>query len=124
MEERPRPLVLVVDDDGHLRRLARFGLERAGFVVEEAGDAGSAIVLVADATRDYAAIVVDLGLPDRPGTDVVAHALNVRPGLAIVVCSGTLDRAFPPPIVMRPKPYLPTQLARCVQDAIDATRPR
>lgn len=119
-EDRRRPLVLVVEDDRHIRRLARFGLEQSGFAVEETGDACTALVLVDDLTHDYAAIVVDLGLPDRPGTDVVERALVVRPGTPIVVCSGTLEPRLAPPVVLRPKPYLPMQLARCVRDAIEA----
>ncbi len=64
-----KPEVLVIDDEVQLRRLLRFTLEDAGYVVREAptGRAG----LVAAAHRQPEVIVLDLGLPDMPGVDVL-----------------------------------------------------
>lgn len=61
--------VLVIDDEVQLRRLLRFTLEDAGYVVREAptGHAG----LVAAAHRQPDAIILDLGLPDLGGTEVL-----------------------------------------------------
>ena len=65
----PKPEVLVIDDEVQLRRLLRFTLEDAGYAVREAptGHAG----LVATAHRQPDIIVLDLGLPDLPGVDVL-----------------------------------------------------
>lgn len=64
-----KPEVLVIDDEIQLRRLLRFTLEDAGYVVREAetGHAG----LVAIAHRQPDVVVLDLGLPDLPGLDVL-----------------------------------------------------
>lgn len=64
-----KPEVLVIDDEVQLRRLLRFTLEDAGYVVREAptGRAG----LVATAHRQPDVIVLDLGLPDMAGVDVL-----------------------------------------------------
>jgi two-component system KDP operon response regulator KdpE len=65
----PNLEVLVIDDEVQLRRLLRFTLEDAGYAVREAptGHAG----LVAAAHRQPDAIILDLGLPDLSGTDVL-----------------------------------------------------
>ena len=65
----PKPEILVVDDEIQLRRLLRFTLENAGYAVREAptGHAG----LVAAAHRQPDGVVLDLGLPDMRGEDVL-----------------------------------------------------
>jgi two-component system, OmpR family, KDP operon response regulator KdpE len=63
------PEVLVIDDEVQIRRLLRVTLEGAGFRVREAesGDLG----LVEAATKRPDAIILDLGLPDLPGIEVL-----------------------------------------------------
>jgi two-component system KDP operon response regulator KdpE len=64
-----KPMVLVVDDELQIRRLLRITLEAAGFTVHEAatGHAG----LAEAAARAFDAIILDLGLPDLGGVEVV-----------------------------------------------------
>lgn len=60
--------ILLVEDDVLLRQAFRILLEDAGYRVTEAGSAAEAL---AEARRDPPAVVVlDMGLPDRPGLDV------------------------------------------------------
>jgi two-component system KDP operon response regulator KdpE len=63
------PDVLVIDDEMQIRRLLRFTLEDAGYLVREAenGQAG----LIAAAHRQPDAVILDLGLPDLAGLDVL-----------------------------------------------------
>jgi two-component system KDP operon response regulator KdpE len=63
------PEVLVIDDEVQIRRLLRLTLEGAGFRVREAenGELG----LVEAATKRPDAIILDLGLPDLPGIEVL-----------------------------------------------------
>ena len=61
--------ILIVEDDVLLREAFKLLLEDAGYQVLEAGTATDAITLATE--RLPALVVLDLGLPDRPGLDVV-----------------------------------------------------
>ncbi|MFE2151751.1 response regulator [Streptomyces lavendulae] len=61
--------VLVVEDDPQLVRALKINLQARKFEVEEACDGGSALRLAAARKPDV--IVLDLGLPDMDGVDVI-----------------------------------------------------
>jgi two-component system alkaline phosphatase synthesis response regulator PhoP len=61
--------ILVVEDEPGIARLVRDYLERAGFAVVLAADAGEALAQAR--ARRPALVVLDLGLPDRDGLDVM-----------------------------------------------------
>ena len=63
------PEVLVIDDEVQIRRLLRVTLEGAGFRVRET-DRGE-LGLAEAATKRPDAIILDLGLPDLPGIEVL-----------------------------------------------------
>ncbi|HTK65329.1 MAG TPA: response regulator, partial [Pseudonocardia sp.] len=62
--------VLVVDDDAQIRRALRINLSARGYEVLTAGDGADALRTAAEELPD--AVVLDLGLPDLDGTDVIA----------------------------------------------------
>jgi two-component system KDP operon response regulator KdpE len=66
-----KPAVLVIDDEAQLRRLLRLTLEESGYVVREADTGQQALEEVGRVTPD--AIILDLGLPDLSGVDVLAR---------------------------------------------------
>ena len=66
-----RPQVLVVDDEPQIRRFLRLGLEDSGFSVLEAANAKAA--LRAAVAAQPALVVLDLGLPDAEGFEVLAQ---------------------------------------------------
>ncbi|WP_374777523.1 response regulator [Streptomyces sp. NBC_01310] len=61
--------VLVVEDDPQLVRALKINLQARKFEVEEASDGGSALRLAAARKPDV--IVLDLGLPDMDGIEVI-----------------------------------------------------
>ncbi|MCI0632574.1 MAG: response regulator [Actinobacteria bacterium] len=60
-------LVLIVDDNGKNRKLARDVLRAGGLRTLEAGSGAEAIALAAEHVPDV--ILMDLGLPDMDGID-------------------------------------------------------
>ena len=62
------PLILVVDDEASYRDALTSGLRAEGFDVVLAGDAAEAMEAFATSSPDL--VLLDVMLPDRPGTDV------------------------------------------------------
>lgn len=61
--------VLVIDDETQIRRLLRFTLEDAGYAVREAETGRQGLVEVAHHPPE--AVILDLGLPDTSGLEVL-----------------------------------------------------
>jgi two-component system KDP operon response regulator KdpE len=61
--------ILVIDDEPQLHRFLKPALEAAGYQVERADTAAEGLRLAA--TRSPAAVLLDLGLPDMDGQDVL-----------------------------------------------------
>jgi two-component system KDP operon response regulator KdpE len=62
--------ILIVDDEAAIRRLVRGAAERAGYGVSEARTAAEALI---EAHREGCELVLlDLGLPDRDGIELVS----------------------------------------------------
>lgn len=80
--------VLVVDDDTQLLRALRIHLTAGGYEVRTAADATSALGIAADHSADV--IVLDLGLPDLDGTEVITE-LRTFTSAPIIVLSARTD---------------------------------
>jgi len=69
MRRERKPSVLIVDDEEQIRRLLRYALEEAGYAVREAESGRIALGEVALRAPDL--VILDIGLPDTPGTEVL-----------------------------------------------------
>ena len=67
----PGPLVLLVEDEPPMRRFLRAALVARGFRLVEAETAAAA--LIAATSHNPELVLLDLGLPDADGIDVVRH---------------------------------------------------
>ena len=85
------PRVLVCEDDADVAHLLSLMLVRAGYQVDCAASAAAARALLAK--HDYAAMTLDIGLPDENGMDLLRELRNSDAGrrLPVVVVSGTGD---------------------------------
>jgi two-component system, OmpR family, KDP operon response regulator KdpE len=80
--------ILVVDDDPHLLRALTIALTARGYRTSAAPDATTALEAAADATPDLA--VIDLGLPDMDGINIV-ESLRGWSTAPIIVLSARHD---------------------------------
>src|SRR6476659_9915009 len=80
--------VLVVDDEPGLRRALAINLRAREYEVDVAADGAAALALAAKHAPD--AVILDLGLPDMDGTEVIA-GLRGWTDVPILVLSGTSD---------------------------------
>jgi DNA-binding response OmpR family regulator len=63
--------LLLIEDDAVLRSRLQADLERAGYAVDSVDNGIDGEFMGGE--LDYDAIILDLGLPDRPGLDVLRH---------------------------------------------------
>ncbi|MFZ3237018.1 MAG: response regulator [Stellaceae bacterium] len=82
------PTVLVVDDEPPIRRLLRTTLSANDYRVVEADDGASALRLTALEKPDL--VILDLGLPDRGGLDLIGE-IRKTSRVPIVVLSARHD---------------------------------
>jgi DNA-binding response OmpR family regulator len=80
--------ILVVEDEPLIRMFVVDTLEDAGFQVQEAGRADEAMAKMASDSPLFAAVIVDIGLPDRPGDLLAAELRNKWVDLPIIIASG------------------------------------
>ncbi|GAB2980459.1 response regulator [Nocardioides montaniterrae] len=80
--------ILVVDDEPHIVRALRINLRARGWDVDVAGDGGQALEMALGSTYDV--VVLDLGLPDLDGVDVLVR-LRTRSEVPVLVLSGRGD---------------------------------
>ncbi|MFB9904263.1 response regulator [Allokutzneria oryzae] len=82
--------VLIVDDEPQILRALRINLNARGYDVLTAGDGATALKEAALGKPDL--VVLDLGLPDMDGTEVIAGLRGWSP-VPIVVLSARSDSA-------------------------------
>jgi len=75
-------VLLIEDNEGMLAALEQ-GLREDGIVVVAAGDGASGLARAAQSDLDL--IVLDLGLPDRDGLDVLRELRRRQPGVPVLV---------------------------------------
>lgn len=82
------PAVVVIEDEPQIRRFVRTALEAEGCHVVEAGEGERG--LVEAGTRKPDLVILDLGLPDRDGVDVVRD-LRSWSAVPILILSARVD---------------------------------
>jgi two-component system KDP operon response regulator KdpE len=84
--------VLVVDDEPQIRRALRTSLEAHGYEVVVVGTGEEGVLAAADAAPDL--LLIDLGLPDLDGTEVIrrVRAFTEVPVIVLSVRDGQQDK--------------------------------
>jgi two-component system KDP operon response regulator KdpE len=80
--------VLVVDDEPPIRKLLRMGLGTQGYQMLDAPDGKTALELMAEKPD---LVILDLGLPDMQGLELLRQIRELREDLPIVVLSSRGD---------------------------------
>ena len=85
----PMERILVIEDDGALRKVLRQLFSSEGYVVDVASDPVCGLERLRQGTP--AAVVVDLSRPGSSGCDLCNQIANLNPGLPLVILSGSSD---------------------------------
>jgi PAS domain S-box-containing protein len=81
-------LVLLVDDEEHVRKLAIRMLERLGFNVIVGTDGEQAVALFRANAKALSLILLDLSMPRLDGTEALRIIRDERPELPVILTSG------------------------------------
>ena len=118
-------LIVVVEDEDALRKLAARILTDLGYEVIACCDAASALSVVEKLTRPIDLLFTDVIMPGMSGRDLAAHLRAARPSLRVLFTSGytrdvlVVDDASEQGVEFLRKPYVPDELARRVRDLLD-----
>jgi len=82
--------LLVVEDEAPLRMLLDAALSRKGYHITSACDGLDAIEKLADTSRKFDAVLLDLNMPGANGVEVMRVIKAGRPDLKVLVLSGHL----------------------------------
>jgi two-component system KDP operon response regulator KdpE len=86
----PRAKVLVIEDEPPIRKLLRLGLEAHEYEVLEAPNGRKGMELLAESPE---LVILDLGLPDVRGLDLITQLRQRHEGLPIIILSSRDDEA-------------------------------
>jgi two-component system KDP operon response regulator KdpE len=80
--------ILVIDDEPPIRKLLHMGLETQGYKIMDASNAKAALDLMSDKPD---LVILDLGLPDMQGLELLRQIRAAREDLPVVVLSSRGD---------------------------------
>jgi two-component system cell cycle sensor histidine kinase/response regulator CckA len=111
--------VLLAEDEFLIRAVLIDALGELGMSCIEASTGQQALDVVTG-EMPLSAIIVDIGLPDMSGEKVIAAAVQHRPGIPVIRCSG--GSGVGPDVGQKihvfPKPYSATELSKFVASLI------
>ena len=116
--------VLVVEDADGLRDLARRMLERQGYKVLVASNAGEALRQF-DQTPSIDVILTDVVMPGDSGPELARQLISRRPGLKVIYMSGYTEDAIShhgvldPGIAFIHKPFTAETLGQKIREVLD-----
>jgi two-component system, cell cycle sensor histidine kinase and response regulator CckA len=119
-----REIVLVVDDEPTVRRLARRVLLEDGFEVIEAADGAEALDLVEGSADPLRVVVSDIVMPKLNGVQLLQRLSITHPELPVILMSGyagpeLAERGIQAPCSLLVKPFKPEELVaevrRCIR---------
>jgi CheY-like chemotaxis protein len=121
-----REIILVVEDDAAVRKIAAVALESCGYQVLQAPDGRSALEVL-DGPRDIDLLFTDLVMPNGiSGQDLLGMARQRRPGLKALFTSGYSEQFINgrehgrQGIPLLEKPYRRQQLLATIRTVLDA----
>ncbi len=118
----PTQRILVVEDDGDMRRLNTAALKSSGYAVDAARDGAAAWEAVQ--AGNYDLVITDNNMPRLTGMELVRKLRSARMKLPVIMATGTLpteelvQNPWLEPVITLAKPYATELLLDTVKDVL------
>jgi CheY-like chemotaxis protein len=118
-------VVLLVEDEDMVRRLARSVLEKSGYVVLESSNGLEGVKLCEAHPGPIHLLLSDVVMPELGGRELAERAAMMRPDMKVIFMSGHTQDVLVREGIKRGTPYLQkpfttTKLARKVRGVLDS----
>jgi two-component system CheB/CheR fusion protein len=128
LAEAPRggaEVVLLVEDEEKVRKLARTILAHRGYVVLEARDGREGLSVSAGHQGKIDLLLSDVVMPELGGRELADLILKMRPGIKVLLMSGhtqdvVVKEGVKAGTPFLQKPFAPADLARKVREVLDS----
>ncbi len=119
----PGRTILVAEDDTGVRGFLVTVLERKGYHVLAARDGNEAMAILEDNSIAIDAVVSDVDMPGASGLEVISFARGRRPGIGIILASGTslwTAEQVASGVLLLQKPFTIDQVLDAIEGALSA----
>ena len=118
-------VVLLVEDEDAVRKLARMILETGGYTVLDARNGREGLALCEAHEGPIDLLVTDVVMPELGGRELAEGALKLRPGMKVLFMSGhtqdvVLKEGVQKGAAFLQKPFTPAGLAQKVRETLDS----
>ena len=115
--------ILVAEDDEGVRNLILVALGRDGHNVVTVANGREAMALLGDQNYVIDVLLSDVNMPVVGGLELLEFARSTRPGLAVILASGTNRWELPADridanVALLEKPFTITQLSKAIDQAL------
>jgi CheY-like chemotaxis protein len=116
--------ILVVEDEGAIRRMLQETLCECGYTVLPVGNAQDAIPLILAARQKIDLLITDVVMPGWSGPELAKHFRAVRPGVPVILISGHAGKTLtghgviPADVNLLTKPFTSHALAQAVREVL------
>ena len=127
-KERPRgqgEMILVVEDEADVRRMAERILTEGGYSVISASGGEEAIGICQELDQPIDALLTDVIMPGMLGTELVGRVKTIRPDVVVIYMSGYSHEVLKPDTLSGQgaaafieKPYGAAELLRALRDLL------
>jgi hypothetical protein len=116
--------ILIVEDDDAVRRVLSRTIQRAGYTVFEAANAGEALLVIEEHDGKIDLLLTDVVMPRMSGPQLVARVRRTWPAIRVVYISGYNEARLEEPenagtyAALLTKPVTSNVLLDCLRDVL------
>ena len=120
-------LILIVEDEPVVRRLAVLGLRAQGYTVVEASNGVEALEVAGRIGTDLDIVISDVVMPGISGPELMKRLATMAPNARRLLVSGHAESTVLPAGLIEAgaaflsKPFTPERLARKVREVLEAS---